>query len=98
MSNGISQLDKDITVYRGELVNTQEPGISWTANLETAKRYARGYATAGHAQVVQAIAPPAAVLGRFTPDAEVVVAPELLIDIKTLGYVPHFALPRLAPF
>ncbi len=98
VSDGIPQPNTEITVYRGQLVNTQEPGISWTANLETAKRYARGYATAGHAQVVQAIASPAAVLGRFAPDAEVVVASELLRSVETVGYIPHFTLPHLAPF
>jgi hypothetical protein len=98
VSDGIPQPDTEITVYRGELVNTQEAGISWTANLETAKRYAQGYATAGHAQVVQAIASPAAVLARFAPDAEVVVIPVLLRSVEIVGYIPHFTLPRLAPF
>jgi hypothetical protein len=98
VSDGIPQPDSTITVYRGELVGGREPGISWTADIEIATRYARGYATVGHTRVVRADAPPAAVLARFTPDAEVVVAPELLTGVETAGYVHHFTLPSLAPF
>jgi hypothetical protein len=85
-------------VYRGELVDAGEQGISWTADIEIATRYARGYATVGHTRVIQADASPAAVLARFTPDTEVVVAPELLTGAEAVGYVHHFTLPRLAPF
>jgi hypothetical protein len=67
-----------MTVYRGELVQAHKPGISWTTDFQVAKRYARNYATVGHTQVIQAVAPPAAVLGRFARDAEVVVAPEFI--------------------
>jgi hypothetical protein len=63
-----------------------------------ARRYAQGYATAGRTEVVQAIAPPAAILARFAQDTEVVVAPELLNNVENIGYIPHFTLPRRAPF
>lgn len=98
VSDGIPQPDTAIKVYRGELVEAHEPGISWTADFEIAKRYAQGYATVGHTQVVQAIAPPAAVLARFSQDAEVVVAPELLNNVENVGYIRHFTLPPMAPF
>jgi len=98
VSDSIPQPDTEITVYRGQLVNVHEPGISWTTDFQVAKRYAQGYATVGDAQVAQAIAPPAAVLGRFAPDAEVVVIPALLRSVETVGYIPQFTLPRLAPF
>jgi hypothetical protein len=98
VSDGIPQPDATIVVYRGELVNAGEPGISWTADIEIAIRYARGYATVGHTRVVQADAPPAAILARFTPDTEVVVAPELLTGVEAVGYVHQLTLPRLAPF
>ena len=96
VSDGIPQPEEEITVYRGELVDTHAPGISWTTDFETAKRYAQGYATVGHTQVMQAIASPVAVLGRFVLDAEVVVAPELLNCAERLGYVHHFTLSHLA--
>jgi hypothetical protein len=98
VSDGILQPEAAIKVYRGELVDAREPGISWTADIEIATRYARGYATVGHSRVVQADAPPAAVLARFTLDAEVVVAPEQLTGVETAGYIRHFTLPCLAPF
>lgn len=98
VSDGIPQPDTEITVYRGELVQAHEPGISWTTDLQIATQYARNYATVGPTQVLQAVAPPMAVLARFTQDAEVVVVPALIRDAEPLGYIPHFTLPRLAPF
>lgn len=64
-----------------------------TADLAIARRYAQGYATVGDTRVMQATAPPVAILARFRQDAEVVVAPELLSDAELLGYIPHFQLP-----
>jgi hypothetical protein len=40
--------------------------------------------------VLQATAPPVAVLARFAAEDEVVVQPDLLIDIVNLGGFPHF--------
>ena len=98
VSDGIPQPNADLTVYRGELVSAHESGISWTADLQAAKRYAQGYATVGDTRVVQATAPPVTVLARFTQEAEVVIAPHVLKNIKELDRIPHFKLPRLAPF
>jgi hypothetical protein len=98
VSDGIPQPDTEIVVYRGELISTHEPGISWTTDFQIAKRYARNYATVGTTQVLQGTAPPAAVLAQFAREAEVVVVPALIRDTKSLGYVPHLTLPKLAPF
>lgn len=40
---------------------------------------------------------PTAVLARFACEDEVVVQPDLLIYVKTIGHLPHFTLPSLAP-
>lgn len=93
VSDGPPDPAEPVTVYRGELVGRSDPGISWTADLQIARRYAQGYATLGHTRVMLAIAPPAAILARFQHDAEVVVAPELLTGAACLGYIPHFRLP-----
>jgi len=45
VSDGIPPPSSALTVYRGELINAEEPGISWTADLQVANQYARGYAT-----------------------------------------------------
>lgn len=98
VSDGLPRPDSELTIYRGELASATEPGISWTADLQIAKQYARNYATLGDTRVIQATAQPEAVLARFHQEAEVVVAPDLLKDVKELGYIPHFTLPRLTPF
>lgn len=96
VSDGLARPNGDLTVYRGELVGSREPGISWTTNVEVAKQYARGYATAGNTRVLQATAQPAAILARFNQEAEVVVAPDLLISLENLGGYPYFRLPLLS--
>ncbi len=58
----------------------------------------RDMPTVGDTRVLQATAPPMAVLARFAQEAEVVVAPHLLRDITELGSIKHFVLPRLTPF
>jgi hypothetical protein len=95
VSDGLPFPNGDLTVYRGELVSSREPGISWTTDAEVAKQYARGYATAGNTRVLQATAQSAAILARFNQEAEVVVAPELLSSLENLGGFPHFKLPLL---
>ena len=93
VSDVLPEPSEAVMVYRGELVGDDDPGISWTADLAIARRYAQGYATVGDTRVMQATAPPVAILARFRQDAEVVVAPELLSDAELLGYIPHFQLP-----
>jgi len=95
VSDGMAATDSALTVYRGELVAEAEPGISWSAEFQIARSYAQRYSTVGHTRVLQATAPPTAVLARFNQEAEVVVEPELLDDIKNLGYIHHFKLPML---
>jgi hypothetical protein len=93
VSDGPPQPAQVLLVYRGELAGKGDPGISWTTDPQTARQYAQGYATLGDTRVMRAVAPPAAVLARFRHDAEVVVVPELLMDVECLGFIPHFQLP-----
>ena len=93
VSDGPPKPTEALTVYRGELAGERDPGISWTVELQIARRYAQGYATVGDTRVMQATAPPAAVLARFHHDDEVVVAPELLTDAMCLGYIRYLKLP-----
>lgn len=89
--------DDSLVIYRGEPADPAGPGIAWSAEREVAISYARRYSTAGPTRVLQATAPPMAVLARFASEDEVVVQPDLLIDVKTIGHLPHFILPNLAP-
>jgi hypothetical protein len=98
VSDGIPQPGTGLAIYRGELVSAHEPGVSWTADFQVARKYAQGYATTGDTRVIKATAPPRAILARFTHEEEVVVDPSVLTDIKELGRIPHFRLPKLAPF
>lgn len=93
VSDGPAYPSADLTVYRGEPVVSGQQGISWTTDFRVADTYAKGYSTDGHAQVLQASAPTVAVLARFAFEDEVVVEPELLTDVKILGYRPHFKPP-----
>ena len=93
VSDGVACPSAELTVYRGELVASEQRGISWTTDFQIADTYAKGYSTEGNAQVLQAAAPVAAVLAQFTFEGEVVVEPELLTDVEVLGYRPHFKLP-----
>lgn len=95
VSDGLPEPAQDLLVYRGELAGTGDPGISWTADPQIARRYAQGYATVGDTRVMRATAPPGAILARFQHDAEVVVVPELLMDAECLGSIPRFQLPQL---
>ncbi len=91
VSDGVAYPSAELTVYRGEPESGQR-GISWTTDFQVADTYAKGYSTGGNAQVLQATAPVASVLARFAFEDEVVVQPELLTDVKALGYRPHFKL------
>lgn len=93
VSDGVACPSAELTVYRGELVASEQRGISWTTDFQMADTYAKGYSTEGNAQVLHAAAPVAAVLAQFTFEGEVVVEPELLMDVEVLGYRPHFKLP-----
>jgi hypothetical protein len=95
VSDGQPEPAQVLMVYRGKLAATGDPGISWTTDLQIARRYAQGYAIVGDTRVMRATAPPAAILARFQRDAEVVVTPELLTDAQCLGIIPHFQLPVL---
>jgi len=97
VSDGIPVPNRELTVYRGELVSSREAGIAWTTDVEVATQYARGYTTAGNTRVLQATAQPAAVLARFNQEGEVVVAPNLLRRIENLGGFPHFKPLLLGP-
>jgi hypothetical protein len=92
VSDGVAYPTDDLIVYRGDLVACGQPGISWTTNFQVAKTYAQGYSTMGNVQVLQASAPPLAVLARFKHEDEVVVKPELLENIEVKGYLPRFKL------
>jgi hypothetical protein len=92
VTDGVPSPTASLTVYRGELVSAQSPGISWTTHRQTAMTYAQGYSTVGAVRIVQAMAPPGCVLARFTYEDEVVVDPDLLTDVEALGYLPHFKL------
>jgi hypothetical protein len=98
VSDGLPQPGSALTIFRGELVSSHEPGISWTADLQIARQYAQGYATTGDARVIQATAPPEAVLAQFHRESEIVVTPHMLRDRDELGEFRQFVLPRLTPF
>lgn len=61
VSDGVALPTFDLKVYRGEPVASGQQGMSWTTDYQVADKYAKGYSTDGHAQVVQAIAPVASV-------------------------------------
>lgn len=92
VSDGPAFPGTDLAVYRGEPVASGQQGISWTSDLQVADKYAKGYSTSGHAQVLQAVAPVASVVARFTYEDEVVVEPGLLAGVKVLGHRRHFTL------
>jgi len=96
VSDGPPQPGGDLLVYRGELADPANPGIAWSTDEAVATDYARRYSTAGQTRVLQATAPPMAVLARFAAEDEVVVQPDLLIDIVNLGGFPHFTWPPAA--
>jgi hypothetical protein len=89
--------DTDLVIYRGERANLGSPGIAWSADQAVAIDYARRYSTVGQTRVVQATAPPSAVLARFADEDEVVVQPDLLVNVVSIGSFPHFTVPNLAP-
>jgi hypothetical protein len=93
VSDGPPQPGGDLLVYRGEPADPASPGIAWSTDEAIATDYARRYSTAGQTRVLQATAPPMAVLARFAAEDEVVVQPDLLTDIVNLGGFPHFAWP-----
>jgi hypothetical protein len=97
VTDGTPMAHADLVVCRGEPADLAGPGIAWSANLHVAAGYARGYSTAGPTRVLQATAPPLAILARFTSEDEVVVQPDLLADVKNIAGFPHFTLPNLAP-
>jgi hypothetical protein len=92
VSDGVAYPSAELTVYRGEPADSRQQGISWTTDRQVADTYAKGYSTIGDARVLQATAPIASVLAQFTHEAEVVVEPKLLTDVKLLGRRPHFKL------
>jgi hypothetical protein len=92
VSDGVTYPSAELTVYRGELVASGQQGISWTTEFQVADTYAKGYSTEGNAQVLRAAAPVTSVLARFTFEHEVMVEPDLLKDVKVLGYRPRFKL------
>jgi hypothetical protein len=96
VSDGLRYPTTDLTIYRGEPVDSTQQGISWTTDDQVADTYAKGYSTTGHARVLQATAPVASVLAWFTYEDEVVVQPELL-TVEVLGYRPHFTLSLGVP-
>jgi hypothetical protein len=98
VSDGFPRPSSALTIYRGELVSSHEPGISWTASLKIAKQYAQGYATTDDVRVIKATAPPQAVLAQFHRESEVVVTPHMLMNREELGVFRRFVLPRLTPF
>lgn len=93
VSDSVAYPDADLTVYRGEPVSSEQHGISWTTDSQVAWKYARDYSTIGKVQVLQAVAPVEAILAQFTYEDEVVVEPNLLKEVKSLGYMPQFKLP-----
>jgi hypothetical protein len=92
VSDGVPYPTDDLRVYRGEPTASAQPGISWTTGFQVARTYAQGYSTIGDVQLLQATAPVASVLARFTFEDEVVVDPGLLEDVAVKGYIPHFKL------
>jgi hypothetical protein len=93
VTDGPARPDSDLTVYRGELAGSANTGISWTTDQAVATKFARNYTTAGQTHVLQATATPESVLARFILEDEVVIEPDLLVAVTSLGCFPHFTRP-----
>ena len=93
VSDGPLRPHAGLMVYRGELAGSPDPGISWSTDKAVAVKFAQGWASAGLTVVWQAVAPPDSVLARFGLEDEVVVQPDLLADVASLGGFEHFTWP-----
>jgi hypothetical protein len=93
VSDGSEQPTTPLTVYRGALAGDGGRGMSWSTDDKHAGSYASGYRTVGATCLWRASCPPAAVLARFAFEDEVVVDPEMLIEIAVVHTLPSFALP-----
>ena len=96
VSDGPTWTAGDLTVYRGELDGSAEMGMAWTTDRATAIGYMQRYASAGPTVTWRATAGPESVLARFSAEDEVVVQPELLVNVMRIAELPHFVLGRLA--
>jgi hypothetical protein len=93
VSDGFEQPATSLTIYRGALAVDDARGMSWSTDDKHAGSYASGYRTVGATCLWRASCPPEAVLARFAFEYEVVVDPEMLIEITVIQALPHFALP-----
>ncbi len=80
VSDGPPQPGGDLLVYRGEPADPASPGIAWSTDEAVATDYARRYSTAGQTRLLQATAPPMAVLARFAAEPRPPV-PELIAAV-----------------
>lgn len=81
------------TIYRGAPIVDSGRGISWSATGEIARKYANDYRTTGATALWRATCSPEAVLGRFQLDDEVVVDPNLLVDVTQVASATFAARP-----
>lgn len=82
-------------MYRGELSEASDTGMSWTTYRDIARHFAQQYSSVGQTCILRARASPRAVLARFNLEDEIVVQPDLLTDISSSVAFEHFVLPRL---
>jgi hypothetical protein len=95
VSDGPERPSAAISVFRGALAVDDARGISWSTSEEHAGTYASGYTTVGETCLWRATCPPEAVLARFGFEEEIVVDPELLVDVAVVRQLPRFELPAI---
>jgi hypothetical protein len=88
----LPQPDTELLIYRGVSKTRHRLGLSWSTNIETARHFVRPLGRGRHRGVFvySAVAPPDAFLGGFgaRDEAEYVVDPSLLTDVKQVEVVP----------
>jgi hypothetical protein len=88
----LPQPDTELLIYRGVYKARHRLGLSWSTNIKTARHFVRP-PWPGHRRdvfVYSAVAPPDAFLGGFgvRDEAEYIVHPSLLTDVKQVEGVP----------
>ena len=96
VSDGPQRPEESLITYRGQLAGSTM-GISWSTDLQTAKTYIQRYSPEGQTEVLRATAPIESVLARFSYEDEVVVEPDMLVNVESLGGYPRLTLPNFGP-
>jgi hypothetical protein len=82
-----------MTIYRGAVADAAQQGMAWTTDRQIAVTYAQRYSTVAETTVLQATAQPIAILALYEQESEVVVDPDILINVRILTRIPWFSSP-----